>query len=306
MQQTMLVKNITKNSAIVQAPAKINLMLEVLNKREDGFHNINSIFQAISLYDEISFEKLEEPGFQLEIENKNLPNDQSNLIFKAYELMKRKFQLTDGLKVSLKKNIPVSAGLGGGSSDAAATVDVINRLYGLGLSTGEMAEISEEIGSDIPFFFSSGQAVVTGTGNVVKDIHLPIDYWVVLVEPSRGFSTAKMYASLKRDLTYSKNPFNLASYSTVKDYLSLKVMIDKLKETGNDFEAFALENYPELNKIRAFLLKQGALIVRMSGSGSVFFGIFESPPDVNNWTKLVGVDWQFCTVKPITLPVQNI
>ncbi len=289
-------KNITKNSAIVETPAKINLMLEVLNKREDGFHNINSIFQAISLYDEISFEKIDGTDFQLAIENKILPADESNLIFKAFELMKRKFQLNSGLKVSLKKNIPVSAGLGGGSSDAAATIDVINQLFGLGLGNQEMAEISAEIGSDIPFFFSSGQALVTATGNVVQDIQLPLDYWVVLVKPKEGFSTIEMYASLKRGLTYSKNPFSFASCSIVTE------MIGQLKKTGNDFEEFALNHFPELDKIRAFLLKQGALIVRMSGSGSAFFGIFESYPDVRNWTEPEGVDRQFCAVKPITLP----
>ncbi|MFH2035808.1 MAG: 4-(cytidine 5'-diphospho)-2-C-methyl-D-erythritol kinase, partial [Candidatus Zixiibacteriota bacterium] len=157
------------NEIILKAPAKINLFLKVLGKRNDGYHNIYSWFQAIDLFDILSFKKIKNPKFILKVKNNsNLSTDENNLIIKTARLMSGLFNFSGGLEICLEKNIPLSAGLAGGSTDSAATIYGINRLFNLKLTNKQMREIGAKIGSDVPFFFSSGQAEVTGRGEVIK------------------------------------------------------------------------------------------------------------------------------------------
>ena len=283
----------------LRTPAKVNLFLEVLDKRPDGFHNINSAFQAVSLYDIIEFSLADELGVTIKVLNNNdLTVGDDNLIAKAYNLMKDRYSLSGGLSVLLDKNIPVAAGLAGGSSDAAATILAINLLFELGLDFTEMATFSSEIGSDLPFFFSSGQAIVTGRGENVAETTLPTGYWLVLVTPDFPISTADSYAALKRDLTYSKNPFNLARCQTVDE------LVETLNGVGNDFEEVHFRSFSQLKRIRDELFKCGALRARLSGSGPTMFGIFGAAPKLEQRDLQNRGDWQFNTVKPIALPKQ--
>jgi 4-diphosphocytidyl-2-C-methyl-D-erythritol kinase len=281
----------------ISAPAKINLFLKVLGKRNDGFHNIFSWFQAVSLLDQLTFEKSNNIGFRLTIEGSaDLPVNDDNLIVRSARLLFEKHKMAGGLKMNLKKSIPVAAGLAGGSSDSAATIYAINKLFELGLSNDEMSQIGLQIGSDIPFFFSSGQAEVTGRGEKIKNIVLPLDYHIILICPSLAVSTAGSYRQLKINLTIPAPNIKFSNCNSFKELLV------EIGDIGNDFERLHLETYPVLGRIRDVLNRAGALLTRMSGSGPTVFGLFDNMPEREDLLQITRGDWQVMIVRPITLP----
>lgn len=287
---------ITKNEMEIQAPAKINLFLEVLNKRDDGFHNIYSLFQAVSLFDTLRFELTDQPQIQLICDNnQELPTDDRNLIIKACQLMRRQFGLSQGLRIELIKRIPVAAGLGGGSSDAAAAIKACNVLFDLGIDRPTMAKLGLEIGSDLPFFFSSGQALVSGRGENVRDSDFPTDYHLVLVTPELSVSTAESYNRLRIGLTIKQTTFNLHGCKGVEQLLS------GLRRSGNDFEETHLSSFPEIGRIRDGLHASGSALSRLSGSGPTVFGIFLAEPDRDRVLSVCRDEWRVEFVKPIKL-----
>ena len=297
----MFAKRLGDDSLVIGAPAKINLFLQVLEKRADGYHNISSAFQAVSLFDRLSFRIVETPTCTLKLKNRsNLSVGPDNLVVRACRMMREEFGLNKGIEVELEKNIPIAAGLGGGSADAAATLKACNLLFGLGLSRKELADLGLRLGSDVPFFFGAGQALVAGRGECVDDIELPTDYWLVLVNPAVAVSTAESYASLKRSLTESREGIKFVGCRKVDD------LVVFLSLSGNDFEKFHLETFPRHKKIRDGLLRLGAKLVRMSGTGPTFFGVFEQYPGEELSGHFVGENWQVYTVRPITLPSQAI
>ncbi len=298
----MIVRELeTGKSAILDTPAKINLFLEVLYKRPDGYHEINSLFQAVSLFDTLKFEVLPHPGITLHIiSNDPLPVNEDNLVARTYQLVQKEFGLKKGLSVQLTKRIPVSAGLGGGSSDAAATILACNLLFELRLSYDNMASLGADIGSDVPFFFSGGQALVSGRGEVVLETSYPVDYQLIMVKPSVRFSTAESYAALRMGLTKSKPAFKLQYNGMVEDFLA------NLRFTDNDFEKVHVKQFPELSQIKELLLTQGAIIARMSGSGPTIYGIFINLSDRKEKNLKGRGDWRLFTVKPIALSKQVI
>lgn len=293
----MIVKKITSESVQLDAPAKINLFLEVLCKRPDNFHDINSLFQAISLSDRLTCTRTDKVGIELSLLNdSSLSVGDDNLIARAYRLMADTFDLPGGLKVELEKNIPMAAGLGGGSSDAASTIFAVDQLFELSLSTDEMMAVGAEIGSDIPFFFSSGQAIVRGRGEIISEVKIPDNYTLVLVNPGYAVSTPESYAALKRGLTKSKNPFNLAQCRSLDD------LVLSLLQTGNDFEEVHLKFFPDLRRIKEGLSQLGARVVRLSGSGPTVYGLFTLAPDIKDIKSFdCERDWHVYTVTPITL-----
>jgi 4-diphosphocytidyl-2-C-methyl-D-erythritol kinase len=226
----------------------------------------------------------------------DLPLGPDNLIARAYEVMRERFDLADGLAVELEKNIPIAAGLGGGSSDGAATILACRALFGLDVGRKEMATISLDIGSDLPFFFSRGQAHVTGRGERVTEVELPTDYWLVLVTPDVRVSTGEAYARLRLALTKSRRPFSLRRWRTPKG------LIGSLIDTVNDFEEVHLESCPELGRIKEELLGLGARLARMSGSGPTVFGIYFEAPEFDGGSVFGRDDWQVSVVRPIVLP----
>ena len=281
----------------IKAPAKINLFLKVLGKRADDYHNIFSWFQAVSLYDKLHFTKTDSVGFKLTNANDpSLPCDDSNLIIRTAREMFETLSLPGGLNITLYKNIPVAAGLGGGSSDAAATICAINRLYDLHLSSKVMRDMGLSIGSDVPFFFSTGMAEITGRGDVIKEINLPLNYWVALITPSLSISTGESYGRLKMGLTTSMADVKLSNC------INFKELVRNIGDIGNDFEKVHFESYPVLRKIAALLDTAGADLVRMSGSGPTIFGLFENIPEREVLQKISWGDWQVSVSRPITLP----
>ncbi|MDH4155707.1 MAG: 4-(cytidine 5'-diphospho)-2-C-methyl-D-erythritol kinase [candidate division Zixibacteria bacterium] len=296
----MFLKRVSESDLVIGAPAKVNLYLEVLGKRPDGFHDINSLFQAVSLFDRLRFKLTRTPHIDIKLKNNNdIPTGPDNLVARAFRLLQNEFALKRGLDVALEKNIPVAAGLGGGSADAAATIIACNELFHLGLARRDMADIGLQLGSDIPFFFGTGQAVVTGRGENVEDRQLPTDYWLVLVNPAVAVSTRASYRALKMDLTKPRKAFSLPNCRTVNNFVS------HLRLSGNDFEMFHLESYPGHEKIKDGLEKQGASLVRMSGTGPTYFGLFVNYPEVRPEELFNGGDWHAFTVRPITLPLQE-
>ena len=293
----MLIDKHSDSKLTIASPAKVNLFLEVLGKRNDGYHDIHSLFQAVSLYDILEFEITSTPSVEISIKGAdNIPTDTSNLISKAYRVMQSRFGFSDGLTVSLDKKIPSGAGLGGGSGNAAATLLACNILFKLGLSNEQLAKLSLQIGSDIPFFFSSGQAIIGGWGEVVDDIALPLDYWLVLVTPQLHISTAEAYAGLRMGLTKEATRISFGGCRTTEELIAC------LAEVGNDFEPIQFAEHPILGRVAAMLVDSGASLVRMSGSGSTIFGIFTTAPDAERWANSRMHVWTVFTVRPIRLP----
>ncbi len=297
----MFLKQTSPDSIVVGAPAKVNLFLEVLGKRKDGYHDINSLFQAVSLFDRLHFTRIRNSR-RIEIHtNKatDIPLDDNNLISRAYQLMRDRYDLDFGLHVDLEKNIPVAAGLAGGSADGAATILACTVLADLPLSQAEMADAGLQIGSDLPFFFSRGQAIVRGRGEKLTETDFPTDYWLVLVTPDVAVSTAESYAALSLNLTKTKDPFTLRVCKTPEE------LGRYLQETGNDFEEIQCRSHPELNEISRELRGKGALLTRMSGSGPTVFGFYIDAPNQEGERLTYEGNWQQAIVRPVTLPARH-
>jgi len=293
----MFVKRTPDGSLVIGAPAKVNLFLEILGKRPDGFHAIHSLFQAVSLFDRLTFQPLPDPGIRLTVRGDTpAPIGPENTVIKAYEAFRALANSGFGLQVDLEKCIPSGAGLGGGSADAAATIVACNALLNNQLTIGQLSEIGARVGSDVPFFFSCGQAIVTGRGEVVTESQFPTDYWLVLVTPALSISTAASYAGLNMPLTDIRRASSFSGSRSAAEF------VNSLRLTGNDFESGHLESFPVLSKIRDWLTDRGARLVRMSGSGSTMFGIFETAPDWANEHEFEQESWQINLVRPIALP----
>lgn len=251
---------------IFKSPAKINLFLRVLRKRCDGYHDIFSAMQPVSLYDEISMEAGDGSGITLSCSSMDVPSGNSNLVFRAAELFLKKTGLQRRLDIRLIKNTPIGAGLGGGSSNAAAVLLALNGLLGAGVSENELMGMAAELGSDVPFFILNGPAEARGRGEVLKRLNIP-SYNYVLVNPGFSVSTAWVYGNL--DLTKTGED-NILSYSD-----EVYGNIDSLKELiVNDLETVTLRQHPELSGIKSALVDSGAVAALMSGSGPTVFGLF--------------------------------
>lgn len=281
----------------ISAPAKINLFLRVLGKRPNGYHDIHSWFQALDLCDHLSIRKTES-GITLRTNHPELPLDSDNLAVKAAEMLMARRNIQTGLEIELFKQIPIAAGLGGGSSDAAAVIKGLNRLFCLELSRAEMMELGAEIGSDVPFFFSSGQAEVTGLGECVKNIALPVDYCVLLVTPRLAIRAAEAYERLKLDLTEPVAGVNFTCCRKAQELFGV------ISQVANDLETALRESYPVLTEIREQFAKTRARVVRLSGSGPTVFALFDNDALAKEEfaSSFVGKGWDWRIASPVILP----
>lgn len=258
-----------------KAPAKINLTLDVLYKRPDDFHEVEMVMTTVDLADRIWLRSLEGGKITIKTLDHFIPNDQRNLAYQAAELLMKQFNVTEGVEITIEKSIPVAAGLAGGSSDAAATLRGLNRLWKLGLSMEELAKIGAKIGSDIPFCVHGGTALATGRGEIIQKIASPPNCWVVLAKPAISVSTASIYGNLKID--QSPHPDTAAMI----DALEHKNYQKMCRTLGNVLEPVTMALYPEVGVLKEQMKKFGADAVLMSGSGPTVFGFVENEARVH-------------------------
>jgi 4-diphosphocytidyl-2-C-methyl-D-erythritol kinase len=254
------------NSIDLKAHAKVNIGLQVKNQREDKLHNIHTIFQELELHDTISLEK-QQRNWSIKINDSTIPTDESNTCIQAYLAVKQLFPKIDGISITLNKSIPSGAGLGGGSSNAAATLIGLRELYNLSLNNKELSEIAVKIGADVPFFILGGTQIGDGIGDVLLKINKPIIGFYLLVIPNIFISTAWAYKALKKHLKDDTDRPNFAHFLEGNN-LS-KAIFD------NDFERIVIPTYPKIGEIKEGLLEAGASYASLSGSGSTVFGIYD-------------------------------
>jgi 4-diphosphocytidyl-2-C-methyl-D-erythritol kinase len=251
----------------VQSPAKINLFFQILGKRDDGYHNIASLYQAIDLADEIEITVSDVDSFSCS--DARLPMDSTNLVIKALTLFRAKTGIATPVKIILIKRIPREAGLGGGSSNAASTLLALNEIFNYPLESDELLPLAAELGSDVSFFLSPGAAYCTGRGEKIKKIR-PLDQELLwIVKPPVGLSTAAVYQGI-----------DSASLRTNDPRQALESFLLGQKEYFNDLEASAFKLMPSLYDLKKSLQDQGYRAVLMCGSGSAFFCLGGGTPTV--------------------------
>lgn len=249
----------------LKSPAKINLNLEVLRKREDGYHEIQTVLQKISLYDILNFSLENGDGIFIETDHPSLPRGKDNLVYKAARSIFNRFGFHGGVRIRIEKRIPIGSGLGGGSSNAASTLKALNKLLGLGLSNEILMEIGSEIGADVPFFLFEGPAIGLGIGDRLKKIEIP-QLWYILIYPNFEISTRWAY----KNFLLTKRQFHLKLHTFFKNIYDVSSILK------NDLEKVVSKRYPEIEMMKKALLEAGALGASMTGSGPTVFGIFEN------------------------------
>jgi len=259
--------NHKKNIISLKAPAKINLFLEILGKRNDGYHEIETIMQEIDLADNLQFEEIQE-GVKLECSDKNIPLNQDNLVCKAANLILKECGIKKGVLINLEKKIPVGAGLGGGSSDAAATLKALNLLWNVGLSDGELMGFAAKLGSDIPFFIKGGTSLCGGRGEKISPVEVRSKMHYLVLFPHVHISTETIYKNLKIDLTKKRK-----DVSFFLDALKFSEVAGIGKLLFNRLEEVVFTTYPDLLKVQSSLKNFDFCGLSISGSGSAFFGL---------------------------------
>ena len=255
---------------ISKSPAKLNLFLDILSKRTDGYHDIRTVFQKVSLRDELHITILKR-GIEVTCDNPKVPANEGNLAYKAAQSMLNQYNIKDGVSIEIKKNIPVAAGLGGGSSNAASTIMGINQLFGLGITKQELMKTGSTIGADVPFFIFGKTALATGIGDKLETIEVTPKPWLLLITPDIPISTAWAYSNLRLGLT--NKHINITIPSCITQFSEIITLL------SNDLEKVSISRYPIIRKIRDELINKGAKGSLMSGSGSTVFGIFQSEDD---------------------------
>lgn len=252
---------------LFKAPAKINLSLDVVSKREDGYHNIESVFQTVSLYDIIEVEV--SPGNNISIfsDNAAMPKDKRNIMWKCAEKILDYAGVKADIKIHIQKNIPSQAGLGGGSSDGAVILKALNKMLDLKLNGKTLCEIGSHIGADIPFFINGGTAYITGIGEIIEPLEHLKDIPIVIAKGSDGISTPEAYKKI--DLLETRPLINTAKLIGGVKLKSLKTIAENC---GNIFEA--VSPLEDIRKIKNIMLENSAECALMSGSGSAVFGLF--------------------------------
>lgn len=254
----------------VRAYAKINLALDVLRKREDGYHELEMIMAPITLHDLIYINTISEDEIKIESNSTIMPTDERNIMYKIAALMKERYGIRKGVNIYVYKHIPTQAGLAGGSADGAAVIKAMNKLFYLGLSYEEMAALGKEVGADIPFCIYQKTALVGGVGEKLEFIDKPFECKVLLVKPKKGVSTKKSFGNLDLNTAIHRDCHLMKKGIEENDY---QAVIDNLQNT---LEAPSIKMVPEIETIKQEMLKIGFDGALMSGSGSCVFGLTRS------------------------------
>lgn len=268
-------KGMLKNLRI-KSPAKVNLTLEILRKREDGYHELRTVLQKIALHDTLDFALGKEKGISITSSHPALPTGKENLVYKAARTLMETCAIRAGVRVNIKKRIPLGAGLGGGSSNAAATLIALNRLLELNLPDRELRRMGARIGADVPFFCTEEAAIGYGIGERLKPIRLP-NLWYILIYPNFEVSTRWAYENFvltKRRL-----------HNKIHEFVRTPETISSVLR--NDLETVVSKRYPQIEEMKGILCRAGALGSMMSGSGPTVFGIFSGERGVTEGYKKV-------------------
>lgn len=260
----------SNNDISLKALAKINLGLDVVRRRENGYHEVRMIMQTIQLYDRLDIKRTQEPGIQIQTNLSFLPVNENNLIYKAAKLLMDEFSITDGVSVKLDKRIPVAAGMAGGSTDAAAMLIGVNRLFSLGLTKRQLMERGVQIGADVPYCIMRGTALAEGIGEALSPLPPMVKCPVLIAKPSISVSTKFVYQNLKLDDT-TIHP----DIDRLIDDIKAKNLHDIAAHMGNVLETVTIPNYPVIDEIKKHMLSNGAVGAMMSGSGPTVFGLFD-------------------------------
>ncbi|MET3683766.1 4-diphosphocytidyl-2-C-methyl-D-erythritol kinase [Alkalibacillus flavidus] len=252
-----------------KAPAKINLTLDVLHKRDDGYHEVNMIMTTVDLYDRMSFEVLDHDEIVVESENRFVPDNEHNLAYQAAQLFKRKQGITQGVKIGIDKQIPVAAGLAGGSSDAAATLRGLNRLFETNLTYEQLEALAEEIGSDVPFCIKGGTQLAQGRGEKLTSISQLPPCYVVIAKPNIGVSTKDVYKQV--DVAQMNHPDTQAMIEA----LDAQDFDGVCNQLNNVLEPITVNMHEEIAQIKERMEKAGAPGVLMSGSGPTVYTLVQ-------------------------------
>ncbi len=257
-----------------KACAKINIGLRITGRRENGYHELETIFQAVDLCDSIRVEQAPE-GIQIKTSNSNVPDGAENICYRAAQLLQQTSGTASGCYIHIEKRIPTGAGLGGGSSDAATTLRLLNQLWELHLSNQQLLALAKQLGADVPFFLKPGVAIAYGIGDELEWFPPPWRFVGLLIYPDLFISTKWAYTHIKLDLTNAKKYIKLD-----KSYLEQLFLGELPLFFKNDFEPLVFRHHPELQAIQAQLYRAGARFASLSGSGSALFGLFENEKEV--------------------------
>lgn len=252
-----------------KAPAKINLSLDVLGKRNDGYHDVEMIMTTIDLSDRIELTTLEENCIRVSLWSRYVPNDERNLAYKAAFALKNKYNITKGVHIKIEKEIPVSAGLGGGSTDAAAVLRGLNELWNLRIPLDEIAQLGAEIGTDVPFCVYGNTGIARGRGEIIEKLPSPPSCWVILAKPDIGVSTRTVFQRIDMQAVGHPNTTAIIKALHRADFME---MCDNV---GNALEDITMTLYPEVKRIKNKMLEAGAQGVSMSGSGPTIYGLVQ-------------------------------
>ncbi|MFQ5707323.1 MAG: 4-(cytidine 5'-diphospho)-2-C-methyl-D-erythritol kinase [bacterium] len=286
------------NSLTLPSYAKINLGLNILGKREDGFHEIETILQQIDLRDEIELSPREGPEVAFRCDQVCVPGGENNLCVRAATMLKAETGVRKGIAIHLNKRIPMGAGLGGGSSNAAMVLLGLNKLWQLNLRPPQLTSLASRLGSDVPFFIQGGTALAVGKGDVLVPGAVLENHVVLVVYPGFEISTSWAYGQINLNLTISKKNIKL------RNLMGKKIDCKILRELANDFEVFVFKRFPVLASIKERLLASNATLASLSGSGSTVYGVFQNEHEAleaqevykNKYTTFITrpIKWGYC------------
>ena len=271
-----------KDRIQLKALAKINLGLDVLRRREDGYHEVKMIMQTISLHDDLEIRRIKTPEIQVKTNLYYLPTNENNLVYKAAKLLMDEFGIKEGVAIQLKKRIPVAAGMAGGSTDGAAVLWGMNQMYGLGLSRQELMERGVKLGADVPYCAQRGTALAEGIGERLSVLPSIPKCTILIAKPGISVSTKFVYENLKLDAdTVHPDIDGLIGAIRAKNLEQIA------GHMGNVLETVTIPAYPVINEIKRTMMDNGAIGSMMSGSGPTVFGIFDSPAAAKQAVKAV-------------------
>lgn len=279
---------------VLHSAAKINLNLAVLGRRPDGYHEIFTTFQAIDLFDTLTFVKTTAGGIRIMCDRPEFPTGSENLIYQVLAQAEKYDIGPANVRVTVDKQIPIAAGLGGGSSNAAATIKAANILYGLKLSDSQQVEWARKLGADVAFFLGNAQAEGRGRGDLITPIRIFGDYWIVLIKPPAALSAGEMYRAFDLALTKQEDTVSFANCRDGNDYFA------RSARANNILTAVVLQLCPEAERALQFLEELGPVAARVSGSGPCVFGIFKNRPDLLEISRLSpSTDWRIFVCRPL-------